>query len=112
MKMARLLLTIPTLILSALFIYLCWGAQAEISVDMQTAPAQEYEKTYDSVVAAVQTGAAEAVFSEEAFAGAQDYTLVSLQATLHNRGALPLEWVTCEYLPGAWRMSIWRFPQQ
>ena len=107
MKMASMLLTIPTMILSALFIYLCWGAQADISVDVQTASAQEYPKTYDSVVAAVQTGAAEAVFSDAAFAGAQDYTLVSLQVTLHNRGALPLEWVTCEYLPGDGDMAVY-----
>lgn len=107
MKMARILLTIPTLILSVLFMYLCWGAQADIAVETQTADAQEYPKTYESVVAAVQTGAAEAVFAEEAFTGAQDYTLVSMQISLHNRGALPLEWVTSEYAPGDGDVAVY-----
>lgn len=107
MKMARILLTIPTLILSVLFMYLCWGAQADVAVETQTAAAQEYSKTYDSVVAAVQTGAAQAVFTDEAFTGAQDYTLVSMQVTLHNRGALPLEWVTCEYAPGDGDVAVY-----
>lgn len=107
MKMARTLLTIPTLILSVLFIYLCWGAQAEIAVETQTAPAQDYPKTYDSVVSAVQTGVAESVFMAEKFTGAEDYTLVSLQVTMHNRGALPLEWVTCEYMPGDGDVAVY-----
>lgn len=99
MKWARIILTIPVLLLTVVFGYLYWGANAEIGVDVQTAPAQEYEKTYNSVVAAVQTGAAEAVFTEESFTGAQDYTLVSVKVTMRNPGALPMEWVTCEYSP-------------
>lgn len=97
MKWARLILLIPVLLLTAVFGYLYWGAQAEISVEVKTAPAQEHRKTYESVVAAVQNGIAADVYTEEAFTGAENYTLASVQVTMENPGALPMEWVTCEY---------------
>lgn len=99
MKWARLILAIPVLLLSAVFGYLYWGAQAEIAVRVETAPAQEYQKTYDSIVGAVQNGIAAEVFVDEPFTGASDYTLVSVQVKMKNPGALPMEWVTCEYEP-------------
>ena len=107
MKWARIILTIPVLLLTAVFGYLYWGAQAEIAVNVQTAPAQDHIATYDSVVAAVQTGAAEAVYSTEAFTGAQDYTLVSTQVTMKNPGALPMEWVTCKLQPDAGDVALY-----
>ena len=97
MKWARLLLTIPVLLLAFVFGYLYWGANADISMNVQTAPAQEHSATYDSVVTAVQTGAAEDVFTDAPFTGAQDYTLVSMQVTMRNPGVLPMEWVSCKY---------------
>ena len=97
MKWARFILTIPVLLLTAVFGYLYWGAHAEIAVNVQTAPAQEHQATYDSVVTAVQTGIAAEVFSTEPFTGAENYTLVSVQVKMKNPGALPMEWVTCEY---------------
>ena len=107
MKWARTLLTIPVLLLTLVFCYLYYGAQADFAVNLQTAPAQEHEATYNSVVAAVQTGVAEAVHSDEPFTGAQDYTLVSMQITMHNPGALPMEWVTCEYQPGDGDVAVY-----
>lgn len=107
MKWARFLLTIPVLLLSIVFGYLYWGAHAEIAVNVQTAPAQAHSATYDSVVAAVQTGAAEAVYSTEAFTGAQDYTLVSTQVTMRNPGALPMEWVSCAYVPAGGDVALY-----
>lgn len=107
MKWARTLLTIPVLLLSLVFGYLYYGAQADFAVNLQTAPAQEHEATYNSVVAAVQTDVAQAVYTDEAFTGAQDYTLVSMQITMHNPGALPMEWITCEYLPGEGDVAVY-----
>ena len=107
MRIWKVTLTVLVVCLALATGYLVYGAQAHVSVQVETAAAQEHTATYDSVVAAVQSGAAERVLSAEAFTGAADYTLVSMRVTVQNPGLLPMEWLTCEYLPAPGDVAVY-----
>lgn len=107
MRIWKVTLTVLVVCLALATGYLVYGAQARASVLVVTAPAQDYADVYDSVVTAVQSGAAERVLSTEAFTGAADYTLVSMQVTVQNPGLLPMEWLTCEYVPASGDMAVY-----
>lgn len=107
MKWARLLLTIPVLLLTAVFGYLYWGAQAEISVNVETAPAAEHIATYETVAAAIENGTAAEIYNAQALASAEDCTLVSVKVSMRNPGALPMEWVTCAFTPRSGDIALY-----
>jgi hypothetical protein len=107
MKWARLLLTIPVLLLTAVFGYLYWGAQAEISVNVETAPAAEHIATYETVAAAIENGTAAEIYNAQALASAEDCTLVSVKVSMRNPGALPMEWVSCAYVPAGGDVALY-----
>lgn len=111
MRVWKVALTVAVICAALVTGYLVYGAQAQVSVSVETAAAQEYAGVYDSVVQAVQTGAAEAVLSAETFAGAENYTLVSMQVTVKNPGLLPMEWLTCEYAAGQGDIAVYEMTE-
>lgn len=107
MRILKVTLTVLVVCVALVTGYLVYGAQANLQLRVETAAAQDYPDVYDSVVQAVQSGAAEQVLSEEAFTGAADYELVSMQVTVRNRGLLPMEWLTCEYVPAQGDVAVY-----
>ncbi len=107
MRILKVTLTVLVVCVALVTGYLVYGAQADLSLWVVTAAAQDYPDVYDSVVQAAQNGAAERVISEEAFTGAADYTLVSMQVTVRNPGLLPMEWLTCEYVPAQGDVAVY-----
>ena len=97
MRVLKAALTAAVICAALLTGYLIYGAQAELSGTVETAPAQEHADVFDSVARAVQRGTVAQALTQESLDGAENYTLVSIKVRVKNRGLLPMEWMTCAY---------------
>lgn len=84
-----------------------FGGALKAEVYAPSVAAAQQQDAFASVKAIIESGGAPYLYSQEALASADHYTLVDISISLKNSGFLPAEWLTVEIVPASSDVAVY-----